>query len=84
MVKYIDLSLQSLVDKLVAYVKEYDRMLSSKVFTREEFAQCKQTLAELHAAIILKAEEEGCPVANIHPNFHTFPDATYDESNEYY
>jgi hypothetical protein len=59
---------------LVAYVKEYDRMLSSKVFTGEEFTQCKQTLAELHSAIIEKAEEEGCPVENIFPNFPTSPD----------
>ena len=77
MVQYIHLDLKSLVEILIVYVKEYDKMLSTKVFTGEEFTQCKQTLAELHSAIIEKAEQEGCPVDNIFPDFPTAPDYIY-------
>ncbi|HLG38910.1 MAG TPA: hypothetical protein VI461_04540 [Chitinophagaceae bacterium] len=73
MSQYIDLDLQSLIDLLVAYTKKYDAMLSSKVFTEEEFTQCKRVLAELHAAIMERAEQEGFPIKNIFPNF---PDKT--------
>ncbi len=69
MSQYIDLDLQTLIDHLVAQIKEYDKMLSTKVFSEEEFTQCKQTLAELHAAIKEKAEEMGYSMKNIFPNF---------------
>jgi hypothetical protein len=69
MSEYIKLELQSLVDELVENIKEYDRMLSSKVFTEEEFTQCKQKLAEIHAAIKAKGEAAGYPMNNIFPSF---------------
>ena len=69
MSKYIELDLQSLIDLLVVRTREYDKMLSTKVFSEEEFAQCKQTLAELHEAIKVKAAQEGFNTTNISPNF---------------
>lgn len=69
MTQYIDLELQTLIDVLVVRTKEYDKMLSTRVFNEEEFAQCKRTLAELHAAIKQKAEQEGYNMDNIFPNF---------------
>ena len=69
MIKYIELDLQTLVDLLVERIKEYDQMLSTRVFSEEEFTQCKQTLAELHAAIKEKAEQQGYSMKNIFPSF---------------
>lgn len=69
MKKYIKLDLQSLIEILIARTKDYDRMLSTRVFSEEEFAQCKDTLAELHAAIKVKAKLEGYNTDNIFPNF---------------
>ena len=69
MSQYKDLDLQTLVDVLVAYIKEYDKMLSSKVFTEEEFTQCKQKLAEIHAAIKEKGTQAGYSMENIYPSF---------------
>ena len=69
MSQYIDLDLQSLIDLLVVRTRQYDKMLSTRVFSEEEFAQCKQTLAELHAAIKEKAAQDGYPMNNVFPNF---------------
>lgn len=69
MSQYKDFDLQSLVDVLVAYIEEYDKMLSSKVFTEEEFTQCKQKLAEIHAAIKEKGIKAGYSMENIYPSF---------------
>ena len=69
MSQFHDLDLQSLVDVLVAYIGEYDRMLSSKVFTEEEFTQCKQKLAEIHAAIKEKGTQAGYSMENIFPSY---------------
>ena len=69
MSQYIDLDLQTLVDLLVTRIQEYDGMLSTRVFSEEEFTQCKQTLAELHAAIKDKAEEMGYSMKNIFPSY---------------
>ena len=69
MSQYINLDLQTLIDLLVTRIKEYDKMLSTRVFKEEEFTQCKQILAELHAAIKEKAREEGYSMDNIYPNF---------------
>ena len=66
---YNDLDLQTLVDLLIERIKEYDQMLSTRVFSEEEFTQCKQTLAELHAAIKIKAELLGYSMKNIFPSF---------------
>ena len=44
-------------------------MLSSKVFTKEEFAQCRQELAELHAEIKKRNQELGYPMDEIVPSF---------------
>ena len=71
MSQYINLDLQTLIDLLVTRIKEYDKMLSTRVFNEEEFTQCKQILAELHAAIKEKATEEGYSMDNIYPNFPT-------------
>ena len=69
MEQYIDMDLQTLVDLLVERIKEYDRMLSTRVFSEEEFTRCKQILAELHAAIKEKAEALGYSMKNVFPNF---------------
>jgi len=69
MSQFKDLDLQSLVDVLVAYIKDYDKMLSSKVFTEEEFTHCKQQLAEIHAAIKEKGTKAGYSMENIYPSF---------------
>ncbi|HKO79609.1 MAG TPA: hypothetical protein VJU78_04400 [Chitinophagaceae bacterium] len=69
MTQYKDLDLQTLVDLLVANIKEYDKMLLSKVFTEEEFTQCKQKLAEIHAAIKEKGTQAGYSMENIFPSF---------------
>ena len=69
MLQYIDLDLQSLIDLLIVYIAEYDKMLSSKVFTEEEFAQCRQKLAELHAEIKERSQELGYPMDHILPAF---------------
>lgn len=67
--KYIELELQTLIDTLVERIREYDHMLSTRVFSEEEFTQCKQALAELHAAIKSKAEAQGYSMKNVFPNF---------------
>ena len=66
---YNDLDLQTLVDLLIERIKEYDQMLSTRVFSEEEFTQCKQTLAELHSAIKIKAELLGYSMKNIFPSY---------------
>jgi hypothetical protein len=67
--KYIEKDLQTLIDLLVDRIKDYDQMLSTRVFSEEEFTQCKQTLAELHAAIKEKAEALGYSMKNIFPSY---------------
>lgn len=67
--KYIKLDLESLIEMLIARIRDYDRMLSTRVFSEEEFARCKHTLAELHAAIKEKAKLQGFNTDNIFPNF---------------
>ena len=69
MSNYTDLDLQALVDLLVIHTDEYNRIVSSPVLRVEEFTQCKQKLAELHAAIKEKSKEEGYPMEFILPNF---------------
>ena len=69
MSQYLDLDLQNLIDLLVSRIKEYDAMLSTRVFSEEEFTQCKQTLAELHTAIKIKAELLGFSMKNIFPSY---------------
>ena len=69
MSQYIDLDLQSLIDLLIGYIGEYDKMLSTRVFTEEEFAQCKQKLAELHAEIKERNQEQGNPMNYSLPSF---------------
>jgi hypothetical protein len=69
MSKYIDLDMQSLVDLLVIHTTEYNKMLSSGFFSVEEFTQCKQQLAEIHAAIKENSKKEGYSMEYILPNF---------------
>ena len=69
MSQYIGLDLQSLIDLLIVYIAEYDKMLSSKVFTEEEFTQCRQKLAELHVEIKERGQELGYTMDNILPSF---------------
>ena len=69
MSKYIELDLQRLLDLLIVHIKQYDQMLSSKVFTEEEFTQCKRRLAELHSQIKEKAYEMGQPMEKVLPTF---------------
>ena len=69
MTPFNDLDLQTLVDLLIERIKEYDKMLSTRVFSEEEYTQCKQTLAELHAAIKKNAELQGFSMKNIFPSF---------------
>ena len=45
-----DLELHDLLDLVVKHNSEYTRMLLQGILTAEEFAQCKQTLAELQNA----------------------------------
>ena len=73
MSEYIDLDLHALMDMLVERIKQYDEMLSTRVFSEEEFTQCKQTLAELHAAIKEKAATQGYPMKNVFPSFPNDP-----------
>ena len=67
--QYPELDLQRLLDLLIVYVKQYEQMLSSRVFTEEEFAQCRRRLAELHVEIKLKAAESGYPIEKVLPSF---------------
>ena len=67
MPQYIALDLQRLIDLLIVYIKQYDQMLMSKVFTEEEFTQCKRRLAELHSQIKEKATEMGYPMEKVLP-----------------
>lgn len=69
MSKYTDLDMQSLVDLLVIHTTEYNKMLSSGFFSVEEFTQCKQQLAEIHAAIKENSKKEGYSMEFILPNF---------------
>jgi hypothetical protein len=47
---YNDLDMKSLMDLLVKHTDEYTKMLTNVSYTVEEFAQCKQSLAELQQA----------------------------------
>jgi hypothetical protein len=69
MTLYADLELYQLIDLLIIHTDEYTEMLSSRVFSVEDFTQCKQKLAEIHAAIKQKSIDEGLPMDNIMPNF---------------
>jgi len=51
---YSVLGLHDLLDLLVKHTSEYTKMLSHAILPVEEFAQCKQTLAELQDAIEAK------------------------------
>ena len=66
---YEDLDLQALVDLLVIHTNDYDRILSSGIFRVEEFTQCRQQLAEIHAAIKERGRKEGDPMEYILPSF---------------
>ena len=68
MSEYDDLDLATLIELLVALTNVYDEMLSTRVFSEEEFARCTHTLAELHARIKEKAKLEGYNTDNIFPN----------------
>ena len=57
MSNYADFDLPYLLDLLVKHTKEYTKMLSYSNYTVEEFSQCKQTLAEIQAAIHLKRDK---------------------------
>ena len=58
MPNYTDLDLQSLIDLLVKHTGDYTKMLTYGTYPVEEFAQCKQALAEIHAAIeLIQAQE---------------------------
>ena len=68
--RYLEnLALESLMDLLVIHTDEYNRIVSSPVLRVEEFTQCKQQLAEIHAAIKEVSKKEGVPMENILPNF---------------
>ena len=54
MSKYNDLELPALMDLLVKHTEEYTKMVTYKVFSVEEFTQCKQRLKEIHDAIKLR------------------------------
>ena len=69
MSEYVDLDMQSLVDLLVTHTTDYNKMLSSGFFSVEEFTQCKQRLAEIHAAIKENSRKEGYSMEYILPNF---------------
>ena len=69
MTGYLDLELHQLIDLLLVHTDEYTEMLSSRIFSVEDFTQCKQKLAEIHAAIKQKSIDEGLPMDNIMPNF---------------
>ena len=69
MSQYTDFELQTLIDLLVIYTRECNRILSSSIFRVDEFTQCKQKLAEIHAAFKEKSEKEGRTMENILPNF---------------
>ena len=66
---YEELDLQALVDLLVIHTNDYNRILSSGIFRVEEFTQCKQQLAEIHAAIKENSKKEGYSMEYILPNF---------------
>ena len=71
MSKYSDLELPALMDLLIKYTEEYTRMVSYRVFSVEEFSQCKQALLDIHAAIKEKTSKNGKQNLNIlsnHPN----------------
>jgi len=71
---YEDLDLQALVDLLVIHTNDYNRILSSGIFRVEEFTQCRQELAEIHAAIKERGKKEGAPMEYILPSFpNNFP-----------
>ena len=69
MSQYSELDLQRLIDLLIVNIKQYEQMLSSKVFTEEEFTQCKRRLAELHSQIKEKASELGYSMDKVLPAF---------------
>jgi hypothetical protein len=54
MTDYSDLELHNLLDLLVRHTSDYTKMLSQEILPVEEFAQCRQTLAELQNAIEAK------------------------------
>ena len=64
-----DLEFQSLIDLLIVYIHEYDKMLASKVYTVDEFTHCRQKLAELHTQIKAKGEQLGYSMDRILPSF---------------
>ena len=63
------LELQNLLDLLIVYLKEYDKLLATKVYTVEEFTQCKRTLAQLHSQIKEKGERLGYKMTSVSPSF---------------
>lgn len=69
MANYNNLEIPALMELLIKHTREYTRMISNRVFSVEEFSQCKQTLAEIHTAIKEKSERNGKPFVNIMPNF---------------
>ena len=58
MSKYTGLDMQSLIDLLIKHTADYTKMLTYRTYTVEEFTQCKQALAEIHAAIELKYNDK--------------------------
>ena len=74
MSKYNDLELPALMDMLIKYTEDYTRMVTYRVFSVEEFSQCKQTLSEIHKAIKAKTMGKGKQDAN---NLQKFTDPSH-------
>jgi hypothetical protein len=71
MSKYSDLEIPALMDLLIKYTEDYTRMVTYRVFSVEEFSQCKQALADIHTAIREKTSMKGKQNVNILPNHPT-------------
>ena len=54
MPQYAGLELQTLLNILVKYTTKYTEMLSLGVYSVEEITQGRESLMELHEAIVLK------------------------------
>ncbi len=69
MPEYNKLELQILIDLLAKHTSIYTRLMACGIFSGEEFAHCKHTLAEIHDAIKIKKTDQETEVKNFITDF---------------
>jgi hypothetical protein len=79
---YNKLELQTLIDLLAKHTSKYTRLMACGIFSGEDFAQCKHTLAEILDAVKAKKIDDEKQVKKFFPDFTNKKNLSEAESQE--